>query len=72
MALVLKGGEFIATEALGANILSGLVALAARRPLTINGLKLCAGDLERLAEEACRSRQPVWIGEADGRARGRD
>lgn len=62
MALVLRGNEFIATEALSARILSGLVALAARRPLIINGIKMCAQDLATLAEEASRSKRPIWPG----------
>lgn len=66
MALVLKGGELVVTEALSARHLSSLVALAARGPLTINGLRMCAQELERLAEEAWRSREPIWIGEPAG------
>jgi hypothetical protein len=62
MALVLKGNEFVTTEALSARILSGLVALAARRPVRINGIRMCAQDLARLAEEASRSKRPVWPG----------
>ena len=69
MALTLKGGELIVTEALSARVLSNLVALAARGPLMINGLRLCAKDLERLAEEAWLSSRPVWIGEPAGAAR---
>ena len=60
MALVLRGNEFVATEALSARMLSGLVALAAHRPVIINGIKMCAQDLARLAEEASRSQRPVW------------
>ena len=60
MALVLKGGEFIATEALSANTLSRLMTLAERRPLLINGLELHQVDLARLAEEAQRTVRPVW------------
>ena len=62
MALVLKGNEFVATEALSARMLSGLVALAARRPVIINGIRMCAQDLTELAEEASRSKRPVWPG----------
>ena len=58
--LILKGGEFIATEALSVNSLLGLMGLARRRPLLLNGLKLCAQDLARLIEEAERTGQPVW------------
>lgn len=62
MRLVLRGGEFIATEALSASILSSLAALAVRRPLIINGLKLCAQELTKLAEQARQSSEPVWLG----------
>ena len=60
MALVLKGGEFIATEALSASTLSRLMTLAQRRPLRINGLELHHLDLSRLMEEAQKTGQPVW------------
>lgn len=60
MALVLKGQEFVATEALNARLLSGLAALAARRPLVLNGIKMCAKDLARLAEEAGRTKRALW------------
>lgn len=60
MALVLKGGEFIATEALSVSTLSRLMILARRRPLLINGLELHQPDLARLVEEAQRTGQPVW------------
>ena len=60
MTLVLKGGEFIATEALSALTLSRLMILAQRRPLFINGLELRYIDLARLVEEAQRTGQPVW------------
>lgn len=60
MALILRGQEFIATEALSARNLLSLAALAARRPLTLNGIKMCAQDLARLAEEARRSKRPIW------------
>ena len=60
MALVLKGGEFIATEALSASVLSRLMTLARYRPLLINGLKLHQLDLAMLVEEAQRTGQPVW------------
>jgi hypothetical protein len=60
MALVLKGGEFIATEALSACTLSRLMMLAQRRPLLINGLELHQLDLARLVEEAQKTGQPVW------------
>lgn len=60
MTLVLKGNEFVTDEALSAHTLSGLLALAARRPLIINGIRMCAQDLARLAEEASRLKRPVW------------
>ena len=60
MALVLRGGEFIATEALSASTLSGLMSIARRRPLVINGLELRHEDLAKLAEEVQLTGQPVW------------
>jgi hypothetical protein len=60
MSLVLTGGEFIATEALSASMLSGLSDLARRRPLVINGLELRRQDLAELAEEARAKGEPVW------------
>jgi hypothetical protein len=60
MALILKGQEFVATEALSARLLSHLAALAARRTLTLNGIKMCAQDLAKLAEEAGRLNRPLW------------
>ena len=60
MSLVLTGGEFIATEALSATMLSGLSDLARRRPLVINGLELRRQDLAELAEEARAKGEPVW------------
>jgi len=60
MALVLKGGDFIATEALSASTLSGLMSLARRRPLVINGLELQHEDLAKLVEEVQLTGQPVW------------
>ena len=65
MALVLKGGEFISTEALSASTLSGLMGLARRQPLVINGLELHHEDLARLAEEVQLTGQPVWPSVAD-------
>jgi hypothetical protein len=64
-ALVLRGGEFIATEALSASTLSGLMSIARRRPLVINGLELHHEDLARLAEEVQLTGQPVWPSVAD-------
>jgi hypothetical protein len=60
MALVLKGGEFITTEALSAGTLSRLMTLAQRRPLLVNGLELHHLDLAKLVEEAQKTGQPVW------------
>lgn len=60
MALVLKGGEFVATEALSVSVLHGLMGLARSRPLLLNGLRLGLEDLARLAEEAERTGKPVW------------
>ncbi len=62
MAFLLQGNELIATSALSAKVLRQLASMAARRPLRINGVELRAGDLERLAEEARRTAQPLWIG----------
>jgi hypothetical protein len=70
MALVLKGGEFIATEALSASVLCGLMSLARRRPLLINGLELCEQDLAALAEEAQSTGQPVWLQTSDTQSTG--
>ena len=60
MALLLKGEEFITTEALSAKILTGLIRFARHRPLVLNGIELHADDLTRLAEEAQLSGHPVW------------
>ena len=60
MALVLKGGEFIATEALSASTLLGLMGLARRRPLVINGMELQPEDFSKLVEEVRLTGQPVW------------
>jgi hypothetical protein len=60
MALVLKGGEFIATEALSARTLSRLMTLARHRPVFINGLKLHHLDLAKLVDEAQRTGLPIW------------
>jgi hypothetical protein len=60
MSLVLKGEEFITTEALSASTLTGLMNLARRGPLFINGLELHHLDLARLAEEAQRTGRPIW------------
>lgn len=55
MALVFRGGEFIATEVLSASTLAGLSDLACRRPLVTNGLELHRQDLAELAGEAQRT-----------------
>jgi hypothetical protein len=68
MALLLKGEEFIATQALSASILMGLVKLARSRSLLINGVELHAEDLTLLAEEAQRTGRPVWPGVALNKA----
>jgi hypothetical protein len=60
MSLTLKGGEFIATEALSESVLLSLKGLARNRTLLLNGLELGAKDLARLAEEAQRTGRPVW------------
>jgi hypothetical protein len=60
MSLLLKGGEFIATEALSANVLKGLMSLARRRPLLLNGMEFHLEDLASLAEEAQQTGRPVW------------
>lgn len=60
MSLVLRGGEFIATEALTANTLADLSRLARSRPLVINGQEMHGHDLAELAEEAQRTGKPVW------------
>jgi hypothetical protein len=60
MSLELRGGEFIATEALSASTLAGLSYLARRRPLVINGMEMHGHDLAELAEEAQRTGKLVW------------
>jgi hypothetical protein len=66
MALLLKGGEFIATEPLSAGVLTGLMNLARRRPLRLNGRELRAEDLAQMAEEAQQTGLPVWPGAVSG------
>jgi hypothetical protein len=61
MALLLKGGEFVTTEAISASILKGLINLARLRPVILNGIKFHAEDLLKLAEEAQKTGRPVWI-----------
>ncbi len=73
MSLILSGKEFISEGPLGASALAGLSALAARRPLLINGVVLSASDLAELAEQARRTERAVWVGDrgpVEGRARG--
>lgn len=48
MALVLKGGEFIVTGPLTMQVITGLKALAVRRPVKINGQEFCSEDLVAL------------------------
>jgi hypothetical protein len=60
MGLILRGGEFITTEALNAGTLARLSELAVRRPLVINGIELQQHELAKLTEEAQRTGQPVW------------
>lgn len=66
MSLILKGGEFIATEALSESVLLGLMGLARNRTVLLNGLELRAQDLARLAEEAQRTGRPVWPQASNG------
>lgn len=68
MSLILRGKEFITTDALSASVLSSLSALAARRPLLINGVRLDARDLAALAEEARRTDACVRVGNQPARA----
>ena len=62
MSLILSGKEFISSDPLGAGVLSGLSALAERRPVLVNGVRLSAQDLAELAEEARRTERAVWVG----------
>lgn len=62
MSLILSGKEFISADPLGANVLAGLSALAVRRPVLVNGVRLSAQDLAELAEEARRTERAVWVG----------
>jgi hypothetical protein len=43
-------------------VLAGLSALALRRPVLVNGVRLSAQDLAELAEEARRTERAVWVG----------
>jgi hypothetical protein len=62
VSLILRGKEFIAAGPLGVSALSGLSALAARRPVLVNGVRLSARELAELAEEARRTERAVWVG----------
>ena len=63
MSLILRGKEFISADALSAGVLAGLSALAAGRPLLINGVRLDARELAALAEEARRDGRAVRVGQ---------
>jgi hypothetical protein len=52
MTLLLKGGEFLSTGPLNSRTLMGLMRLARRSPILLNGVRLCEQDLARLAEDA--------------------
>jgi hypothetical protein len=60
MGLLLRGDEFVTTEALNARTLFRLMSLARGGPLLINGLRLHHDELAVLAEEAQRTGRPVW------------
>jgi hypothetical protein len=62
MSLILSGKEFISKGPLEAGVLASLSALAARRPVLLNGVVLSARDLAELAEEARRTERGVWVG----------
>lgn len=62
MSLILSGKEFIAAGPLGVSALAGLSALAARRTVVVNGVRLSARELAELAEEARRTERAVWVG----------
>jgi hypothetical protein len=62
MSLILSGKEFISADPLGASVLAGLSALASRRPVLVNGVRLSAQELAELAEEARRTERAVWVG----------
>ena len=69
MSLVLSGKEFISEGPLAAGVLASLSALAARRPVLINGVVLSARDLAELAEEARATGRGVWVGKRKAPAR---
>lgn len=62
MSLILSGNEFISADPLGASVLAGLSALATRRPVLLNGVRLSAQELAELAEEARRTQRAVRVG----------
>jgi len=61
MALILKGGEYFATEPLTVPIIKGLKALALRRPVKVNGIELHPQDLDSLVSEAVASGLPIRL-----------
>lgn len=67
MSLVLRGKEFVSSDALSAGVLAGLSALAAGRSLVINGVRLDARELAALAEEARRTERAVRVGKHPAR-----
>ena len=68
MSLILSGKEFISADPLGASVLASLSKLATRRPVLLNGLRLSAGELAELAEEARRTDRALWVGATPHRA----
>ena len=62
MSLILSGKEFISADPLGASVLASLSKLASQRTVLLNGLRLSAGELAELAEEARRTDSALWVG----------
>jgi hypothetical protein len=62
VSLILSGKEFISADPLGASVLASLSALASRRPVLLNGVRLSAQELAELAEEARRTDRALWVG----------
>jgi hypothetical protein len=62
VSLILSGKEFISADPLGASVLASLSALATRRPVLLNGVRLSAQELAELAEEARRTDSALWVG----------
>ena len=60
MALLLKGGEFIATEALSVSVLKGLMGFARIQAVRLNGIEFSTDDLAGLVEEAEQAGRPIW------------